>query len=802
MLLCILLVGLAAHTTAGTVALWLFDEPAGLYPSSILNDSSGNGHIMALGRGGRIAGGRFGRALEAVDPAPLRIRLAASESEGSVPFGIKPLPALAGRTIAPLHWGNATFAALATTGEKHLRTPGFPNVSHSRLNLGAFDWTIELWHQPSGAAREDGVILEIGSGPRGENENLTRLSVKAAGGFVLTHRSKRLDIPSKALETGQWVHLAFTYTSAERQLRLYAGGKLQPLPAKFPMEALEPGEESYLTIGRDGVFGHPLAGRIDELRISDAILYRADFQPPGSHSLTYSGRLPKLMLKAGPPLLFDGKTPSGPLPLGSRKHLFIDDALFAESTGIRFVPQPPTRKEKVMEDLRGHLTLVEDESGLLRIYYQAKDDSLAVVTSRDGVRWEKPELGWEYAGMRNIVLPMPVGLGNVFLDPNAPPDQRWKYFSGVRRRSMFVFSSRDGWRFQPHETAALPFAAGSQSLVYYDDQKQIYAGHHRSDYGMTEGMHTRRRFLLSETKDLLSSWPYQVMTPEKTAEAARRERLKADKIDPWFVDNGPITPPGLGAELPTVIANDDAMDPPGTDIYSTKVIKYPWAPDTYLAFPAVYFHYDGEESEARQTLGREFRKKGSGVIEVQVAVSRDGVRYKRYPRPAYVPINSNGADEVHMMLATHGMVRRGNEIWQYAGGHSGNGVNYHSAFVRHPNSPLWRFVQRVDGFVAAEADYTEGGFKTRPLVFEGRSLRLNIDTGAVGFAQVGFVDEQGKPIPGYSVDDCVYINGDYLDAPVEWLGKGTDVSSLAGRTVQIVFRMRGTKLFAMQFTAE
>jgi hypothetical protein len=64
------------------------------------------------------------------------------------------------------------------------------------------------------------------------------------------------------------------------------------------------------------------------------------------------------------------------------------------------------------------------------------------------------------------------------------------------------------------------------------------------------------------------------------------------------------------------------------------------------------------------------------------------------------------------------------------------------------------------------------------------------------------VDEQGKPIPGYSVDDCVYINGDYLDAPVEWLGKGTDVSSLDGRTVQIVFRMRGTKLFAMQFTAE
>ncbi len=802
MLLCILLLGLTAPATAGTVALWLFDEPAGLYPSSILNDSSGNGHIVALGRGGRMAEGRFGRSLEVADPAPLRIRLAESESEGSVPFGIKPLPTPAGRSMAPLHWGNAIFAALATGGERHLRSPDFSNVSRSRLNLGAFDWTIELWYFPLGVAREEGVIFEIGTGPRGENESLTRLSVKAGGGFLLTQRSTRADIPSTALETGQWVHLAFTYTAAERQLRHYAGGKLQPLPAKFALESLEAGEESYLTIGRDGGFGRPLAGRIDELRVSDEVVYRAAYQPPGSHSLTYSGRLPKVALKAGPPLLFDGKPAKGPVALSSRKHLFIDDALFAESAGIRFVPQPPVRKEKVFEDLRGHLTLVEDESGLLRIYYQAKDDFLAVVTSKDGVHWEKPDLGWEHGGMRNIVLPMRVGLGNVFLDPNAPADQRWKYFSGVRRRSMFVFSSKDGWRFHPHETAALPFAGGSQSLVYYDDQKQLYAGHHRSDYGMTEGKHTRRRFLLSETRDLLSPWPYQVMTPEKTAEAARRERLKADKVDPWFVDNGPLSPSGPGAELPTVIANIDGVDPPGTDIYTTKAIKYPWAPDTYLVFPAAYFHYDGEGPETRQTLGREFRKKGSGVIESQVGVSRDGVNYKRYPRPAYIPINSNGADAIHMMLLTHGMVRRGNEIWQYAGGHSGNGVNYHSAYVRHPNSPLWRFVQRMDGFVAAEADYTGGTIKTKPLVFDGRRLRLNIDTGAVGFAQVGFADEHGKPVPGYSVDDCVYINGDYLDAPVEWLGKGTDVSQLAGRTVQLVFRMRGTKLFAMQFTSD
>jgi hypothetical protein len=76
------------------------------------------------------------------------------------------------------------------------------------------------------------------------------------------------------------------------------------------------------------------------------------------------------------------------------------------------------------------------------------------------------------------------------------------------------------------------------------------------------------------------------------------------------------------------------------------------------------------------------------------------------------------------------------------------------------------------------------------------------------------------------VDNCVYINGDFVETEVEWIknpGAVTlipaesveavlpelkkleitrDVSQLAGRTVQLVFRMRGTKLYAMQFVNE
>ena len=88
---------------------------------------------------------------------------------------------------------------------------------------------------------------------------------------------------------------------------------------------------------------------------------------------------------------------------------------------------------------------------------------------------------------------------------------------------------------------------------------------------------------------------------------------------------------------------------------------------------------------------------------------------------------------------------------------------------------------------------------TKPLIFKGNRLVLNIDTGAAGYAQVGLLDEQGKPVPGFGSDDCVYINGDFVETEVEWLKKGKDLSSLQGKVVQMEFRLRGARLYSMQF---
>ena len=64
---------------------------------------------------------------------------------------------------------------------------------------------------------------------------------------------------------------------------------------------------------------------------------------------------------------------------------------------------------------------------------------------------------------------------------------------------------------------------------------------------------------------------------------------------------------------------------------------------------------------------------------------------------------------------------------------------------------------------------------------------------------MGFLDERGKPIAGYSVQDCAYVNGDAVDYELEWLEKGRDVSSLAGKPVQLVIELHEAKLYALQF---
>ncbi len=190
------------------------------------------------------------------------------------------------------------------------------NPTDSRLNLGASDWTIECWLRldadlDTGDEDNEATILEVGTGPRGKSELVTRFSVlprenafalacleseahgiakrvefpNPAGppGGVAWRRTVTLALSGAPMPRGAWFHVALVHVAASGELSLFLDGRRCAV-AFTKITALPRSAESYLSIGHDGAAGRRLRGALDELRVSDDAVYAGDFSPPGSFS--------------------------------------------------------------------------------------------------------------------------------------------------------------------------------------------------------------------------------------------------------------------------------------------------------------------------------------------------------------------------------------------------------------------------------------------------------------------------------------------------------------------------------------
>ena len=75
---------------------------------------------------------------------------------------------------------------------------------------------------------------------------------------------------------------------------------------------------------------------------------------------------------------------------------------------------------------------------------------------------------------------------------------------------------------------------------------------------------------------------------------------------------------------------------------------------------------------------------------------------------------------------------------------------------------------------------------------------MNFSTSVAGGVRVEIQDENGTPIKGYTMAESVDAFGDELERVVRWKA-GTDVRSLAGSTVRLVFELRDADLYSIRF---
>ena len=109
-----------------------------------------------------------------------------------------------------------------------------------------------------------------------------------------------------------------------------------------------------------------------------------------------------------------------------------------------------------------------------------------------------------------------------------------------------------------------------------------------------------------------------------------------------------------------------------------------------------------------------------------------------------------------------------------------------------------RYTLRLDGFVSVNAPLEGGEFITKPFAFAGSKLEINYSTSAAGQLRVELQDASGKPIPGFTLDDCEPIWGDHIAEVVKWKWS-PDLASLAGKPVRLRFEMSDADLFSMRF---
>ena len=111
---------------------------------------------------------------------------------------------------------------------------------------------------------------------------------------------------------------------------------------------------------------------------------------------------------------------------------------------------------------------------------------------------------------------------------------------------------------------------------------------------------------------------------------------------------------------------------------------------------------------------------------------------------------------------------------------------------------LRRHTIRIDGFVSVQAPSAGGELLTKPIIFEGKELVMNFSTSAAGSVRVEIQDAGGKPIPGFTLDDCPEVFGDAIEQRIVWK-KGSDVSSLAGKPVRLRFVLKDADLYSIRF---
>lgn len=451
--------------------------------------------------------------------------------------------------------------------------------------------------------------------------------------------------------------------------------------------------------------------------------------------------------------------------IGTERQLFVDRLLIDSMQESELRLQTPhdegiaIKFDKPWEGLFcGYVTMIQDGERL-RAYYRgmptagadgSPNECTCVAESTDGIHWTKPDLNlYEMNGAKpnNVVLAQSAPFTHNFcpmLDkrPGVAKEERYKALGGTAQSGLYAFVSADGlsWKKMFDHAVIKEGAFDSQNVPFWSEADGKY-------------------------------WCYYRVFQD---DIRRIARTSSSDFEHWS--------PGELMEY---------SQGPIEQMYTNQTSPYFRAPQYHLAISARFF-------PERRVLSPEQAEK----IKVHPSYFSDC-------SDAVLMSVRGGAGPVYQRTFVEGFLKPGLGLENWVSRTNYPALNvlpsgegrisfYVNQNYGQPTSHLRRYSLRTDGFAAVHTGWEGGELTTKPVTFAGKELRINFATSAAGSVRVEVQSVDGKPMPGFSLEDCQETIGNDLDRVVLWQG-GSDLSGLAEKPVRLRFLLKDADLFSFKF---
>ncbi len=447
-----------------------------------------------------------------------------------------------------------------------------------------------------------------------------------------------------------------------------------------------------------------------------------------------------------------------PVDIGSRRELFVDDFLIGELKQLSLKMHEPVKAPRAKSPLpeRHMMTIIKD-GDLYRAWYRGIDPSYTgeshsgspgetvfYAESRDGSEWEFPKLGLhEYGGSLDnnaILAKEPPYLTNFmpFLDtrPGVDPAERYKAIAGYPGPGDKRGKAKEGMGL---------YGFVSPDGIKWTKKNEIIP--YRSEW--RHAFDSPNVGFWSEAEQLYVCYFRTWQEPDRLRSISRA-------TSPDFVHwSDPVE-----------------MNPnlPGEHLYTSMTQPYLRAPQIYIAFPTRFVPQAKDSADSVQ----------DNITDLLFMTTRAGSdHYDRTFTEAFI---RPGLDPKRW-------VNRANYVAENI---IQTGPEELSIYHRSGD----RYVLRPDGFISVHAGSQEGTLLTKPLIFAGKDLELNISTAALGSAQVEILSETGTVLA-----TSEKLVGDAIDRVVKW-DKEANIGAYAGKPVKLRIKLKEADLYSLRFIPE